>query len=139
MFLVAAHEFGHSLGLAHSNVPDALMYPIYRYQNPANFKLSEDDKQGIQKLYGKFMMRFDFQIKTSWGTGFTTLVDFKDLIVSPQIKKYNEPSPAHSIYYVPSVGCVHCNQEVTGQPCSSLVHCLPAYLHIAKQILWPLF
>ncbi|XP_010156415.1 PREDICTED: matrilysin, partial [Eurypyga helias] len=51
LFLVAAHEFGHSLGLAHSNVPEALMYPIYSYVNPANFRLSEDDKRGIQKLY----------------------------------------------------------------------------------------
>ncbi|KFQ86525.1 Matrilysin, partial [Phoenicopterus ruber ruber] len=53
LFLVAAHEFGHSLGLAHSNVREALMYPIYSYVNPATFRLSEDDKKGIQKLYGK--------------------------------------------------------------------------------------
>ncbi|NWY53483.1 MMP7 protein, partial [Chionis minor] len=58
LFLVAAHEFGHSLGLAHSNVREALMYPIYSYVNPATFKLPEDDKQGIQKLYGKFITRF---------------------------------------------------------------------------------
>ncbi|NXW87827.1 MMP7 protein, partial [Alopecoenas beccarii] len=58
LFLVAAHEFGHSLGLDHSNVRGALMYPIYSYMNPATFKLSEDDKRGIQKLYGKFIMRF---------------------------------------------------------------------------------
>ncbi|KAK2532967.1 hypothetical protein Q9966_007843 [Columba livia] len=51
LFLVAAHEFGHSLGLDHSNVHGALMYPIYSYVNPATFKLSEDDKRGIQKLY----------------------------------------------------------------------------------------
>ncbi|NXK92384.1 MMP7 protein, partial [Formicarius rufipectus] len=58
LFLVAAHEFGHSLGLAHSNVRGALMYPIYSYENPATFRLSADDRRGIQKLYGKFMMRF---------------------------------------------------------------------------------
>ncbi|NXL06393.1 MMP3 protein, partial [Mesembrinibis cayennensis] len=58
LFLVAAHEFGHSLGLAHSNVRGALMYPSYSYVNPATFRLSEDDRQRIQKLYGKFMMRF---------------------------------------------------------------------------------
>ncbi|NXR60498.1 MMP7 protein, partial [Rhadina sibilatrix] len=53
LFLVAAHEFGHSLGLAHSNVRGALMYPVYSYQNPATFRLPADDRRGIQKLYGK--------------------------------------------------------------------------------------
>uniref|UniRef100_A0A670IRQ8 Peptidase metallopeptidase domain-containing protein n=1 Tax=Podarcis muralis TaxID=64176 RepID=A0A670IRQ8_PODMU len=54
LFLVAAHEFGHSLGLAHSNVRGALMYPTYSYVNPINFRLSDDDRDGIQSLYGKF-------------------------------------------------------------------------------------
>ncbi|NXA40674.1 MMP7 protein, partial [Eudromia elegans] len=58
LFLVAAHEIGHSLGLGHSNVPGALMYPTYTYTNPKTFQLSADDKRGIQKLYGKFKMRF---------------------------------------------------------------------------------
>ncbi|NXG90980.1 MMP18 protein, partial [Stercorarius parasiticus] len=58
LFLVAAHEFGHSLGLNHSDVREALMYPIYSYTNPETFTLPEDDKQRIQKLYGKFIMRF---------------------------------------------------------------------------------
>ncbi|NWR29109.1 MMP7 protein, partial [Tachuris rubrigastra] len=57
LFLVAAHEFGHSLGLAHSNVRGALMYPIYSYENPTTFRLPADDRRGIQKLYGKFIVR----------------------------------------------------------------------------------
>ncbi|XP_028655996.1 collagenase 3-like isoform X1 [Erpetoichthys calabaricus] len=52
LFLVAAHEFGHALGLGHSNDPGALMYPIYSYVNPGTFSLSQDDIQGIESLYG---------------------------------------------------------------------------------------
>lgn len=54
LFLVAAHEFGHSLGLDHSSVFGALMYPNYRYTMPHNFILPLDDRQRIQKLYGNF-------------------------------------------------------------------------------------
>uniref|UniRef100_A0A8C9Z1T3 interstitial collagenase n=1 Tax=Sander lucioperca TaxID=283035 RepID=A0A8C9Z1T3_SANLU len=52
LFLVAAHEFGHSLGLSHSVDPGALMYPVYSYNNPDTFVLPRDDVNGIQSLYG---------------------------------------------------------------------------------------
>uniref|UniRef100_A0A8C5G8A4 Collagenase 3-like n=1 Tax=Gouania willdenowi TaxID=441366 RepID=A0A8C5G8A4_GOUWI len=52
LFVVAAHEFGHALGLAHSQLQTALMYPTYQYVNPSGYKLPDDDKKGVQALYG---------------------------------------------------------------------------------------
>ncbi|XP_051011846.1 matrix metalloproteinase-27 [Acomys russatus] len=52
LFLVAAHEFGHSLGLSHSSDPTALMFPNYVSLDPSKYPLSRDDINGIQSIYG---------------------------------------------------------------------------------------
>ena len=43
------HEFGHSIGLRHSRVRGAMMFPWY---TPTTLSLSNDDIQGVQALYG---------------------------------------------------------------------------------------
>ncbi|XP_033002081.1 stromelysin-1-like [Lacerta agilis] len=52
LFFVAAHEFGHSLGLYHSQDPQAVMFPVYNYPQLTQDVLSQDDIEGIQFLYG---------------------------------------------------------------------------------------
>ncbi|TYH19570.1 hypothetical protein ES288_A05G361800v1 [Gossypium darwinii] len=48
---VAVHEIGHLLGLGHSSVEDAIMYPSITSRT-RKVELADDDIQGIQLLYG---------------------------------------------------------------------------------------
>ncbi len=49
---VACHEFGHALGLDHSAVAGATMYPSVAPGNTANRSIDPDDIAGYQSLYG---------------------------------------------------------------------------------------
>lgn len=53
LFLVAAHEVGHTLGLQHSPVRHALMSPYYRRRSRRHLLLSWDDVVAVQQLYGE--------------------------------------------------------------------------------------
>ncbi|XP_036392414.1 matrix metalloproteinase-20 [Megalops cyprinoides] len=66
LHLVAAHEFGHALGLKHSRDPASLMYPTYKNRNPQNL-LSNEDVTKINALYGK---RGSPSSRPQWGSLF---------------------------------------------------------------------
>ena len=65
---VAAHEFGHSLGLNHSSVAGSLMFPSY--SGPQRF-LHSDDAAGIRSIYGGYGISY-----ASWTHGTSLTVEF---------------------------------------------------------------
>lgn len=54
---LAVHELGHSLGLEHTyKHPNSVMFPYYTGYRP-KLRLSSDDRNGIQHLYGKYAIQ----------------------------------------------------------------------------------
>ena len=51
---VSVHELGHSIGLKHSSLKGAVMYPWYQHFEGDDFDLTEDDILGLQQMYGMY-------------------------------------------------------------------------------------
>lgn len=47
--IVLAHEFGHMIGIGHSEEHDAIMYPLYKYNGVV--ELHDDDIEAAEALY----------------------------------------------------------------------------------------
>lgn len=83
LFMVTAHEIGHTLGLEHSPVRHALMSPYYRKLG-RSLVLSWDDILAVQQLYGEEMV-------DSWsGAGFletslTSRMLFEGLLLQTRV------------------------------------------------------
>uniref|UniRef100_A0A3B3WXD5 Matrix metalloproteinase-9 n=1 Tax=Poecilia mexicana TaxID=48701 RepID=A0A3B3WXD5_9TELE len=117
LFLVAAHEFGHSLGLDHSTVRGALMYPLYSYVE--DFSLDQDDIDGIQFLYGERTTQiFPYFTGNKTGPG-------------PTLSTTEEPDPtASSVVTTPST------VDPTKDPCKihkfDAITVIQRHLHFFK-------
>ena len=65
--MVAAHEIGHALGLAHSAVAGSLMSRWHR-RFDRDFVLPDDDVAAIQQLYGQSVccrtIRYEMLLKS---------------------------------------------------------------------------
>jgi len=68
LFMVAAHEIGHALGLAHSTVAGSLMSRWHR-RFDRDFVLPDDDVAAIQQLYGQSVccrtIRYEMLLKSA--------------------------------------------------------------------------
>jgi hypothetical protein len=79
LFTVAAHEFGHALGLDHtSSTSQAIMYPTY---NGINAGLNSDDIAGIENIYSGNLPRSpDTYTALGLGGSFATAVNLDSQI-----------------------------------------------------------
>ncbi|XP_052074735.1 72 kDa type IV collagenase-like isoform X1 [Mytilus californianus] len=89
--VVAAHEFGHTLGLGHSQNTASLMAPFYKRMDPG-WRLHQDDITGIQSLYGfpenQLSAPLSSPSTTSSGINHKLIYNIKYIISSIIVSRY---------------------------------------------------
>jgi predicted Zn-dependent protease len=84
---IALHEFGHNLGLGHSNYSDDLMYSTYSMSSPAE-SISTLDAYGVATLFAWELKPSSFYPVRNWlvtnSAVLPTNISYQGLPVSPQ-------------------------------------------------------
>jgi hypothetical protein len=95
---VATHELGHALGLLHSGIASAEMYPVY---NGVKRALTSDDIAGIQSVYGGARTQ-DPYYGTSGNGSISTAYNINGMITSnltALVTGADVTTPAQEDYY----------------------------------------
>ena len=71
IYTISAHEFGHVLGLGHSNINGSLMSPFYLGYTP-KAELTADDIAAIQAHYGNVSLRYTYNVEGKGETRMTS-------------------------------------------------------------------
>ena len=109
---VAAHEFGHSLGLGHSNVSGSLMFPSYSGPQRA---LHSDDINGIRSIYGNYSIDH-----AMWVHGTSIQIEYPDRIASTRRAGFytsivGEPNTTNWFHFaIPTPVIVDGDRKVAG-------------------------
>jgi hypothetical protein len=99
---VAAHEFGHALGLAHSSVSGATMYPSLGYCSTGARWLAEDDKQGVEALYPPASTNTSPQVQISSPSAGATFADGTTLTFSGSASDNEDGNLGSSLVWLSS-------------------------------------